>query len=618
MYRKCYDHKNCFRNIIMRTILFKMVFGIVIIIFSCNYNTDSELIFQSNVFISQPLINKIIDNDYKHDENCIGFLSDQFNPEDPLLFNAKINLIQIDSLTGLKWKTLATPDSILDFLTVYSSDDDTNRVAYVFEIIESDNEVVKIFSIGSDDGIKIWLNGELILTDHRGRQVQAHSNLVSVKFKKGYNFILYKVDQGDGQWALYRKIIGISERNRILANNVTEHYGGLPMSSIVTDSTTRIELDIKYNSTLDSLHQIRFRWLDILSKEPLSSDINYLACNLPSYISISHSVKNWAILQIDVMNNKSSSPVFREEIPIAYKSFTDSLAIALTSNEYSANNQTNFEIRKDAVIQLFNLYEAGNEWEYSTRMQLHALLDLFLSINVSQEKDLTYAGPRNFGYISEIDNSIQPYRLIMPSGLSNKDKSFNLVYCPRWHIRKDIGFWEVYQARSHSVNIRRVNLSTISRSILIVPYSRIVIENKGSIIQELDQITNQVKSMFNINTDNISMFMYSSSGGEVLPQLLTEPIPLANMGLMNCILPEDKNVIVKIFNQLNATYPDINWLIWHGVQDEEAPVEMTRFLVKHLSTLTNKITYREEYYSTHRQYFGDPEKEFLLKISNKM
>lgn len=603
----------------MRTIVWLIVPVLVILLNSCIDNSEIKLEFPSKIFISQPFVNRTIDNGLKHDENCIGFIQDQFDPIDLLSFQEKIKINQLDSLSRIKWKTIETPDSILDFQNVFTSDDDTNRVVFVYEIIRSENDIKKVLSIGSDDGIKIWFNGNLILTDHRGRQLQAHSNLIPVNFRNGYNFILYKVDQGEGNWALYRKIISVYNKNKILYENVTENYGGLPKSSIISDTTRQIKLDIKQNSEIDSLHQVEFKWLDVLSKDPLLPKEEYSAYNLPLYIAIPRALKNWSILEISVLNKKSNSIVFREEIPIAFKSYTDSLALVLTGNNYSKNHKPIFKARKDAVIQLFNLYDAGNEWEYSTRMQLYALLDLYLSVNVSLEQDLTYSGPRNFGYISEIDSSIQPYRLIMPAYLSDRDnaqKSYNLVYCPRWHMRDEMSFWEVYQTRSHSVNIRRTNLSTISHSILIVPYSLAVIDNKGSLIQELNQITDQVRSMLKINSDNISMYMYSSSGGEVLPQLIMDPFPIANIGLMNCILPTDTNIVKNIFDQLNNIYPVLNWCLWHGVQDEEAPVEKTRFLVNHLSSLTNKVSYKEEYYSTHIQYFGDPEKDFLLYVAN--
>ena len=52
---------------------------------------------------------------------------------------------------------------------------------------------------GSDDGIKLWLNGKLVHTHNALRGYQL-SDEVTVQLKAGVNRLVVKVSQHDGGW----------------------------------------------------------------------------------------------------------------------------------------------------------------------------------------------------------------------------------------------------------------------------------------------------------------------------------------------------------------------------------------------------------------------------------
>ena len=75
----------------------------------------------------------------------------------------------------------------------------SDQVIYYFATsINSSSEQEALLSIGSDDGIQIWLNGDKI-HDHRvTRALAAAQDKVKVKLKAGKNLLLLKLDQGNG------------------------------------------------------------------------------------------------------------------------------------------------------------------------------------------------------------------------------------------------------------------------------------------------------------------------------------------------------------------------------------------------------------------------------------
>ena len=56
------------------------------------------------------------------------------------------------------------------------------------------------FEIGSDDGVKVWLNGEVVHANNARRPVADGEDKADVKLLKGWNPVLLKVTQGDGGW----------------------------------------------------------------------------------------------------------------------------------------------------------------------------------------------------------------------------------------------------------------------------------------------------------------------------------------------------------------------------------------------------------------------------------
>jgi hypothetical protein len=58
-------------------------------------------------------------------------------------------------------------------------------------------------SMGSDDGLAVWLNGTKVIAQNVQRACAPDQARVTLKLKAGKNDLLVKVTQGDGDWAFY-------------------------------------------------------------------------------------------------------------------------------------------------------------------------------------------------------------------------------------------------------------------------------------------------------------------------------------------------------------------------------------------------------------------------------
>ena len=75
-----------------------------------------------------------------------------------------------------------------------------NRVVYLRNQVWSDSARWAILEVGSDDGIKIWANGDLLLARDAERVVKPGDDLADVLLKQGWNRMLVKVTQRSGTW----------------------------------------------------------------------------------------------------------------------------------------------------------------------------------------------------------------------------------------------------------------------------------------------------------------------------------------------------------------------------------------------------------------------------------
>jgi hypothetical protein len=79
-------------------------------------------------------------------------------------------------------------------------------VAYaLIDVISPDDRKVHL-RIGSDDGVKVWLNGQVVWTNQVTRSLKLDEDVAPVELKKGNNRLLFKVDQGIGDWGLFVRI----------------------------------------------------------------------------------------------------------------------------------------------------------------------------------------------------------------------------------------------------------------------------------------------------------------------------------------------------------------------------------------------------------------------------
>ncbi len=154
----------------------------------------------------------------KPDQNDQDTQKKVFETDDPLpadVAKSSKQGILIYKNREFNWRFAETQDGVLDFIKIFG---DTSFVfAYAYAEIEMPEEKEVLMAAGSDDGIKIWVNNQLVHQNWIGRAYQTDNDLFSVKFKKGINEILIKVQNMQYGWNFgFRAISRSSFANKLV------------------------------------------------------------------------------------------------------------------------------------------------------------------------------------------------------------------------------------------------------------------------------------------------------------------------------------------------------------------------------------------------------------------
>ncbi len=129
-----------------------------------------------------------------------GFKTDYLQGEDTS------NPKEGDRASGHEWRLAAgTVLKGIDLKGLFHWDEP--GIGYCFANIVSPTYQSARLLFGSDDGAKVFLNGEQIFSKQVARGIKRDEEKVPIHLRKGVNRLLFKIEQGDGDWGLMARIV---------------------------------------------------------------------------------------------------------------------------------------------------------------------------------------------------------------------------------------------------------------------------------------------------------------------------------------------------------------------------------------------------------------------------
>lgn len=112
--------------------------------------------------------------------------------------------------THTTWNPVVSQTDAVNISALVGHRDDA--VAYAFTTIHSPRAQTATLFLGSDDGIKVWLNGKVVFRMSRLRVLKQDEDQVKVNLRKGVNALLLKITQDRGPWGFSCRLEPGAER----------------------------------------------------------------------------------------------------------------------------------------------------------------------------------------------------------------------------------------------------------------------------------------------------------------------------------------------------------------------------------------------------------------------
>ncbi|MBN2449826.1 MAG: DUF1080 domain-containing protein [Lentisphaeria bacterium] len=124
-----------------------------------------------------------------------------------------------------------------------------SRAAYLHTYVHSPVDAAARLELGSDDNIKVWLNGRRVHCNPAWRGVKPGEDVVPVTLFRGWNRLLIKVVQGGGDWGAAVRLVGadgsrlagLQVRPELTAEQRAECVGVAPAEAVLSWSMDEAE-----------------------------------------------------------------------------------------------------------------------------------------------------------------------------------------------------------------------------------------------------------------------------------------------------------------------------------------------------------------------------------------
>ena len=111
----------------------------------------------------------------------------------------------------VRWKTIRAGAGGYVDLQAHYGQQSLQIVSYLTREVFSEADQEATLLLGSDDGVKVWVNDQLVHSNATTRAAAPEQDTVRLRLKKGSNRIVVKINNGDGPHGLYFTLVSEAE-----------------------------------------------------------------------------------------------------------------------------------------------------------------------------------------------------------------------------------------------------------------------------------------------------------------------------------------------------------------------------------------------------------------------
>jgi hypothetical protein len=493
--------------------------------------------------------------------------------------------------TDLKWKSTKCSHAV-DLSEFFQGGRTEDAVAYAYATVNRKEAGKAYFTVGSDDGIKIWLNGKLV---HRAAVLRAltlDEEGFSADMKAGENTVLAKIQQGKGGWGF---------AVRMLENpNDLDFITGSIMFSLAQGDPKDHTLTITSRGNLDQ--SLLKQTIQMEAYTTGGRTVAKKTFNCSEQVSLntdrwSDGVYEFRIFYKDVRGVPFFTYLswYKGNVLEAARALVGTAPLSTVRDPIASTHR----MLSDMILNRLK-----NDLQHPDSSQLGSLHSPLMEFAEMQaDKQIRPGGFVRLAYIDDIDNTPQFCRSYLPLKYDRSKKWPLIVYLHGFN-RENPEYYNWWSAdKRHDAVCDKFGV------IFIEPHGRGNTQYRGIGDRDVLKCIEMAKQKFNIDEDRVYL-VGSSMGGFGTwnvatrhPQLFAAIAPIYGGGDYHAILPKETvakmNAWEQYLNDKSSSTAQLESLldkpilVSHGDIDQSVDVNLSRYLVRMLQRWDYDVRYIE-------------------------
>ncbi len=447
----------------------------------------------------------------------------------------------------------------------------TKAAAYAYLEIDSPIGKNLALKLGSDDGIRAWVNGSLVWSNQTLRSLTPDEDAVPIHLVKGRNAILLRIDQAGGDWGFSAKLRSLAEEERDWKASKSRELrvsvfpdgpdsGG--RKSCVVSTFPSFAVDEPVEVTVSGSNGLALSRIEGKIGEPIAFDTPK---DLEGIIRLKAAGKG---RNADLASRAAICFAGNEaEIEKNLVARARLLSKALEPAEGSEDVSATLDFLAD---QLEGRMDASLSTPERNLRAVASIADILDSASKGAWKPASLRGIRQWAYRSSIDGSAQPYTTYLPSSY-DPGRKYPLVVVLHGYSGDD------WQAARVLADLRSEDF------IVVGAYGRGDMGYRSMGEQDVLDVMDRVERIYRVDPDRVYLMGFSMGG-----------LGAWRIGQFHA----DRFAAMATFCGWSGTdylenLRNLPVLIVHGGADPTVPVAMDRAAVAKLRKLNYSVRYDE-------------------------
>ena len=493
-----------------------------------------------------------------------------------------------------RWFRTTADQSVVDLKELLGERPTDNAIAYAYATVVREEAGPAILAVGSDDGVMVWVNGQLVHRNVVGRALRIDNDRIPVDFRQGTNTLLLKIENGKYGWGFACRILDAAADSPLPQTGFEPSLQGAPNAA---------ELVVQTDGIRDPRNAV-----DVAVVRPGGEIV--AARTVPRGETASFATADWPDGPCEV---RCTLALPYGKTKVRHLSWFKGDATAAVARLLAAGDQARGDAEADLISAMLadlvrdRLGDRTNEVADADVLKVHSALMEFAELELEKTGAGSRSRPYGFvrlAYRDDVDGSPQFGKAYLPPGYDPAQKWPLVIYLHGYSPENPV------YVRCWAIDARHHDRSEDYGTIYLEPHGRGNTGYDGIGEQDVLRCIEMARQRFAVDPDRIYLTGESMGGGGTWrvgprhPGLFAAIAPIfgGNDYLIHATDEELAKLspLDRLLNEQGSTFAQVESLLTtpvfvnHGDADHIVAVQNSRYAVRQLQRWGYDVRYREQ------------------------